>query len=67
MGLFGRKNAGKNRCPDCVHYVMVEGHGYCAKDVPATTNVRMLSTAGIKRQCVRCPEAMTCPDWSANS
>lgn len=64
MGLFGRKN-NKNRCPDCRFYMMVEGYGYCAKDVPPTVNVRLLSTAGVKRQCVRCPQEMTCDAWQA--
>jgi len=62
MGLFGRKNGGK-RCPDCRFYVMVEGHGYCAKSIPASVNVRLLSQQGLKRQCSRCPEEMTCSDW----
>lgn len=65
MGLFGRKSNGKNRCPDCRFYVMVEGKGYCAKALPATLNVRMLSQDGVKRQCPRCPDAMTCGDWVA--
>ena len=64
MGLFGRKRA-KNSCPDCRFYVMVEGHGYCAKDVPSTVNVRLLSGEGLKRQCVRCPQEMTCEAWQA--
>jgi hypothetical protein len=62
MGLFGRKNGGR-RCPDCKSYVMVEGYGYCAKSVAANINVRMLSAAALKRQCVRCPDEMTCGDW----
>jgi hypothetical protein len=64
MALFGRKN-GKNRCPDCRFYVMLEGHGYCAKAVPATVNVRLLSQEGLRRQCARCPDEMTCGDWQA--
>ena len=68
MGLFNRKkrNGGARRCPDCRHYVMLEGYGYCAKDAPASVNVRMLSPGGIKRLCVRCPEEMTCPSWQKN-
>ena len=65
MALFGRKDSGKNRCPDCRFYVMVEGHGYCAKAVPTTINVRLLTAEGLKRQCARCPEAMTCGDFNA--
>ncbi len=65
MGLFGRKSGGGRRCSDCKSYVMVEGYGYCAKMVPASVNVRLLSAAGLRRQCVRCPEAMTCEDWQA--
>jgi hypothetical protein len=64
MKLFGRKESAK-RCPDCRNYAMVEGYGYCAKDLDASINVRMLSGAAIKRQCVRCPEAMTCDAWTA--
>lgn len=65
MKLFGKKaNAGR-RCPDCKFYMMIEGYGYCSKDVDEKVNVRMLSTAGAKRQLVRCPEAMTCDDWKA--
>jgi hypothetical protein len=63
MALFGRKSNGKNRCPDCRFYVMVEGYGYCAKAITATINVRMLSVEGLRRQCSRCPEEMTCGDW----
>ena len=62
MGLFGRKSSG-NRCPECRFYVMLEGYGFCSKDVPSNVNVRMLSREGIKRQCVRCPEEMTCGSW----
>ena len=65
MGLFGRKSNSKNRCPDCRYYVMIEGHGYCSKDVPEHVNVRLLSTAGARRQCVKCPPAMTCDAWTA--
>ncbi|MHB0859110.1 MAG: hypothetical protein ACYC5M_16275 [Anaerolineae bacterium] len=64
MGLFGRKNKNQ-RCPECRAYVMVEGYGYCAKDVAADTNLRMLSGAALKRQCPRCPKEMTCEDWAA--
>ncbi|MGI6376138.1 MAG: hypothetical protein ACOX3S_09025 [Anaerolineae bacterium] len=64
MGLFGKRNKGQ-RCPDCKHYVMVEGYGYCAKAIPDSVNVRMLSGAGLKRQCPRCPDQMTCSDWTA--
>ena len=63
MGLFGRKRSG-NRCPDCRFYVMVEGYGYCSKDVAENINVRMLTAEGAKRQCVRCPQEMTCSDWN---
>lgn len=65
MALFGRKGGGKNRCPDCRFYVMISGHGYCCKTVPPTTNVRLLSQEGLKRQCSRCPDEMTCSDWQA--
>lgn len=65
MGLFGRKAGAKNRCPDCRFYAMVQGHGYCAKSVPATVNIRLLSQEAIKRQCVPCPEQMTCEDFQA--
>jgi len=64
MGLFGRKTA-KNRCPDCRFYLLVEGHGFCAKDMPSTVNVRLLSGPGIKRQCASCPAEMTCGSWTA--
>lgn len=63
MGLFGRKSNGGQRCTDCRYYVMVEGYGYCAKDVPSHVNVRLLSQQGLKRVCPRCPEEMTCEDW----
>ena len=62
MGLFGRKRAAR-RCPDCRYYVMIEGYGYCSKDVPGNVNVRLLSTQGARRQCVRCPAEMTCDNW----
>lgn len=65
MRLFGRKGNSGNRCPDCRFYMMVEGHGYCAKDVPEHVNVRFLSGSGVKRQCVRCPDEMTCAGWEA--
>jgi len=42
MRLFGRKNS-KNRCPDCRYYAMVEGHGYCTRNLPDTVNVRLVS------------------------
>ncbi|MEN6479218.1 MAG: hypothetical protein ABFD20_06235 [Anaerolineales bacterium] len=64
MGLFGRKDKGR-RCSDCKHYVMIEGYGYCAKAIPASVDVRMLSGSGLKRQCPKCPEEMTCPDWTS--
>ena len=64
MGLFGRKTA-KNRCPDCCFYVMVEGHGFCAKDAPSNVDVRRLTGPGIKRLCPRCPAEMTCESWTA--
>ncbi len=66
MRLFGRKSNTNHRCPDCRFYIMVEGHGYCAKDVPPHVNVRLLSQEGVKRQCPRCPAEMTCPDWQAS-
>lgn len=65
MKLFGRKSS-KQRCPDCRFYVMIEGHGYCSKSVAENVNVRLLSTQGARRQCVRCPSEMTCDDWEAN-
>ncbi len=37
----------------------------CAKAVPATVDVRMLSGTGLKRQCPKCPDEMTCPDWTS--
>jgi len=64
MRLFGRKNAG-HRCPECRFYAMVEGYGYCARGVPSHIDVRFLSQEGLKRQCSRCPEDMTCGDWQA--
>ncbi|MBN1400500.1 MAG: hypothetical protein JXA74_06665 [Anaerolineae bacterium] len=64
MRLFGRKSSGSKRCPDCRYYVMVEGYGFCAKEVPSTVNVRLLSGDAIKRQCPRCPDEMTCGDWA---
>ena len=64
MALFGKKNNGQ-RCPNCSRYVMVEGYGYCAKSIPPSTDIRMLSGAALKRQCPRCPAEMTCPDWAA--
>lgn len=64
MKLFGRKS-NQNRCPDCRHYAMVEGYGYCAKALPETVNIRLLSQAAIRRQCPRCPAEMTCEDWAA--
>jgi len=63
MRLFGRKTLVKHRCPDCRYYIMVEGHGYCSKDVPPHVNVRLLSQEGVKRQCVPCPPEMTCDSW----
>ena len=64
MRLFGRKSATKTRCPDCRSYIMVEGYGFCSKDVPPNINVRFLSGEGIKRQCPQCPEEMTCEFWT---
>lgn len=64
MRLFGRKSSNSKRCPECSFYAMVEGYGYCAKGVPSNVNVRLLSTEGLKRQCVRCPDAMTCESWT---
>jgi hypothetical protein len=65
MKLFGKKASAGRRCPDCKFYMMIEGYGYCSKDVPGNVNVRMLSTQGAKRQLVRCPKVMTCADWQA--
>ena len=65
MPLFGRKSSGGKRCPECRYYAMVEGYGYCAKDVAASVNIRLLSGPAIKRQCEKCPEAMTCETWTA--
>jgi len=65
MGLFGRKKRSNNRCPECRFYAMVEGYGYCAKALPPSVNIRLLSQEGLKRQCPRCPEEMTCADWQA--
>ena len=65
MGLFSRKSRTKGRCPECRFYAMVEGYGYCSKDVPTHINVRMLSTEGLRRQCVECPEEMNCDSWVA--
>ncbi len=65
MGLFGRKSSGGRRCPECKSYVMLAGYGYCAKSVPSNVNVRLLSETAIRRQCARCPEAMTCEEWQA--
>jgi hypothetical protein len=65
MGLFGRKGGGRNRCPECKFYAMVQGNGYCAKNVPATVNIRLLSQEAIRRQCTRCPDQMTCSDFQA--
>jgi hypothetical protein len=62
MRLFGRKS-GKHRCPDCRYYAMVEGHGYCTRNIPSNVNVRLLSGAALKRDGLRCPDAMTCDDW----
>ena len=67
MGLFRKKVNPKNRCTDCKSYVMLEGYGFCSKDVSSDINVRMLSGPGIRRLCVRCPEAMTCDDWAAKA
>ncbi len=64
MRLFGRKNS-KNRCPDCRYYAMVEGHGYCTRNLPDTVNVRLVSGEALRRQCSRCPAEMTCDDWDA--
>lgn len=66
MGLFDRKRSKKGqRCPECTYYAMVEGHGYCTKDLPDSVNVRLLSGDAIKRQCERCPDVMTCESWTA--
>ncbi|MEA3407135.1 MAG: hypothetical protein U9R48_03525 [Chloroflexota bacterium] len=64
MGLFGRKVV-NHRCPECRYYVMLEGHGYCAKDIAPGVDAKRLSPEGVRRQCVRCPEEMTCPGWEA--
>lgn len=63
MRLFGRSKSAQ-RCPECRHYAMVEGYGYCAKDVPDSVNIRLLSQRAITRQCSRCPEEMTCSSWT---
>ncbi|NLV74237.1 MAG: hypothetical protein GXY52_06105 [Chloroflexi bacterium] len=63
MCLFKKKVT--NRCPECRYYLMVEGHGYCAKAVDPSTNLRLLSGDAIRRQCPPCPREMTCPDWAA--
>jgi hypothetical protein len=65
MALFGRKGKNSMRCPDCTHYVMVEGYGYCSKAIPESVNIRLLSRVALLRQCPRCPKEMTCPDWKA--
>lgn len=65
MGLFNRKSNNGRRCPECRYYVMLEGYGFCAKDAPPDVDLRMLSGAGIKRHCVRCPKEMTCESWQA--
>ena len=66
MGLFSRKSQKSgSSCSDCRYYVMLNGHGYCGKDVPSMIDVRFLSPDGIKRHCVTCPESMTCPMWEA--
>ena len=67
MPLFGRKKNQAQRCPDCLHYALVEGKGFCCKDLPAHVNARMLSREGVKRQCVQCPPEMTCPSWTAKA
>lgn len=63
MRLFGRKSGGGNRCPDCRFYMMAEGKGFCAKDVPSNVDVRFLSHEGVRRQCASCPDNMTCEAW----
>jgi hypothetical protein len=63
MKLFGRKAPDK-RCPECRSYAMVEGYGYCGKDLDPSINLRMISAAAIKRQCPRCPKEMTCDAWA---
>lgn len=66
MRLFGRKNQAQ-RCSDCRFYALVEGKGFCSKDVPAHVNVRLLSSEGVKRQCSPCPAEMTCASWVAKA
>ena len=65
MRLFGRKSAGTNRCTDCRYYMPIQTRGYCARAVPPSVNVRLLSREGIIRQCTPCPAEMTCADWAA--
>ncbi len=65
MRLFRKKQTEGRRCSECRYYVMVAGHGYCAKDVPPSINVRLLSPEGIRRRCTPCPAEMTCPSWDA--
>jgi hypothetical protein len=66
MGLFKHSaGAPKNSCSACIHYVAAAGQAFCARDLPTQVNVRYLSPEGIKRQCVRCPEPMTCASWQA--
>ncbi len=65
MKLFGRKSAATNRCTDCRYYMPIGTRGYCARAVPASVNVRLLSQEGIMRQCTPCPPEMTCTDWAA--
>ena len=65
MGLFSKKSSGGKRCPECRSYALVEGYGYCAKEIVEKVNIRLLSGTALKRQCPRCPAEMTCDDWVA--
>jgi len=65
MGLFGRKSKASQRCTECRHYAMVEGYGYCTKGLPSNVDFHFLSQDAIKRQCEKCPDEMTCSDFSA--
>ena len=66
MGLFTRKpKKSETTCSGCRYYVMLNGYGYCAKDVPSMVDVRLLSGDGIKRHCEPCPQSMTCTMWEA--
>ena len=64
MALF-RKSQPKNRCPECVSYVMVDNKAYCSKNAPENVDLRKLSKEGLLRVCVPCPKEMTCPSFKA--